>query len=381
MYLEVVPSGGKYWRLKYRFGGKEKCLALGTYPAVTLSHARRERDKARTQLAEGTDPGAARQAAKLARQATAKDTFESVAREWHARWKATRTDNHTAYVIKRLEGDVFPLIGKLPIGEVSAPRLVAVAQRIEGRGALDLAKRSLQTCNQILRYAVAVGYIERNPGAEIRPSDVLMSRKKTNYPRLSGKELPELLRKMAVYAGSPHTRGALQLIALTFVRTSELIEATWDEFDLDAPEWRIPPERMKMRETHIVPLSRQAVDVLRCLHELRNTSKYVFPGERDHHKPMSNNTILKALERMGYKHRMTGHGFRGVASTMLHEMNFPHAHIELQLAHQERNAVSASYNWATHLPERRAMMQAWADQLDVLRTGAFSEELSTRKRA
>src|SRR5262249_2202110 len=151
------------------------------------------------------------------------DTFESVAREWHARWKATRTDNHTAYVIKRLEGDVFSLIGKLPIGEGSAPRLVAVAQRIEGRGALDLAKGSLQTCNQILRYAVAVGYIERNPGAEIRPSDVLMSRKKTNYPRLSGKELPELLRKMAVYVGSPHTRGALQLIALTFVRTSELI--------------------------------------------------------------------------------------------------------------------------------------------------------------
>jgi len=206
----------------------------------------------------------------------------------------------------------------------------------------------------------------------------LKTRRKENYSRVEPKELPELLRKMAVYDGSPHTRAALQQIALTFVRTSELIHATWDEFDLEAAEWRIPAERMKMRSPHIVPLSRQAVDALRCLNELRNLSPYVFPGERDHERPMSNNTILKALERLGYKHRMTGHGFRGVASTLLHEMSFPHPHIELQLAHQEGNAVSASYNHGTHLPERRLMMQAWADHLDSLRTGVRVKSAKSR---
>ncbi len=244
-----------------------------------------------------------------------------------------------------------------------------MAKRIEARGALDIAKRALQTCGQILRFAVAHGFIERNPGADVKPSDVLKAHRKANYPRVAPKELPELLRKMAVYDGSPHTRAALQLIALTFVRTTELIHATWDEFELEDAMWRIPAERMKMRTPHIVPLSRQAVDQLRCLHELRNLSPYVFPGERDHERPMSNNTILGALERMGYKHRMTGHGFRGFASTLLHELSFPHVHIDIQLAHPERNAVSASYNHATYLPERRTMMQAWADHLDELRTG------------
>ena len=247
-----------------------------------------------------------------------------------------------------------------------------MAKKIEARGALDIAKRALQTCGQIFRYAIAHGYVQHNPAADIKPSDVLKAHRKENYPRLEPKKLPELLRKMAVYDGLPHTRAALQLIALTFVRTSELIHATWDEFDLGAAEWRIPAQRMKMRSPHIVPLSRQAVDALRCLNELRNLSPHVFPGERDHERPMSNHTILKALERLGYKHRMTGHGFRGVASTLLREMSFPHPHIELQLAHQERNAVSASYNHATYVPERRVMMQARADHLDALRTGARS---------
>lgn len=369
MYLEVTPTGNKYWRLKYRFGPKEKRLALGIYPEVTLGAARRARDKARELLSEGRDPVAPRKEAKLLRQAAMENTFEAIARAWHEQWRSSRTDHHTEYVIRRLAADVFPVLGHLPIVDVTTPKLVAMAKRIEARGALDIAKRALQTCGQIFRYAIALGYVQHNPAAAIRPSDVLKSRRKENYPRVEPKELPELLRKMAVYDGSPHTRAALQLIALTFVRTSELIHATWDEFDLEAAEWRIPAERMKMRSPHIVPLSRQAVDALRCLNELRNLSPYVFPGERDHERPMSNNTILKALERLGYKHRMTGHGFRGVASTLLHEMSFPHPHIELQLAHQERNAVSASYNHATYLPERRLMMQAWADHLDTLRTG------------
>ena len=379
MYLEVTATGRKYWRLKYRFGPKEKRLALGIYPQVSLAAARRARDKARESLSEGHDPVAPRKEAKLLRQAAAENTFEPVARDWHEQWKASRTDHHTEYVIRRLAADVFPVLGHLPIADVTTPRLVAMAKKIEARGALDIAKRALQTCGQIFRYAIAMGYVQHNPAAAIKPSDVLKSRRKENYPRVEPKEVPELLRKMAVYDGSPHTRAALQLIALTFVRTSELIHATWDEFDLEAAEWRIPAARMKMRSPHIVPLSRQAVDALRCLHELRNLSPYVFPGERNHDRPMSNNTILGALERLGYKHRMTGHGFRGVASTLLHEMSFPHAHIELQLAHQERNAVSASYNHATYLPERRRMMQAWADHLDALRTGVRVKARAVRK--
>ena len=358
---------------------KEKRLALGIYPQVSLAAARRARDRARESLSEGSDPVAPRKEAKLLRQAAAENTFEAVARAWHEQWKSSRTDHHTEYVIRRLAADVFPVLGHLPIVDVTTPKLVAMAKKIEARGALDIAKRSLQTCGQIFRYAIALGYVQHNPAAAIKPSDVLKSRRKENYPRVEPRELPELLRKMAVYDGSPHTRAALQLIALTFVRTSELIHATWDEFDLDAAEWRIPAVRMKMRTPHIVPLSRQAVDALRCLHELRNLSPYVFPGERNHERPMSNNTILGALERLGYKHRMTGHGFRGVASTLLHEMSFPHAHIELQLAHQERNAVSASYNHATYLPERRRMMQAWADHLDALRTGVRARSRAARR--
>lgn len=375
LYLEVLPGGGKYWRLKYRVGGKEKRLGLGIYPAVPLAKARQERERARELLAHGLDPSAARQDAKAAAAASTANNFEAVARAWHAQWRAARTDHHADYVLRRLEADVFPEVGAKAIADVTAPMLVRMAKKIEARGALDIAKRALQTCGQICRYAVAHGFIERNPASDIKPADVLTSRSKTNYARLEAKDLPELLRKMAVYNGSPHTRMALQLIALTFVRTSELIEAPWDEFDLDKAEWRIPAERMKMRTPHVVPLAKQAVDALRCLHELRRLSPLVFPGERDHEKPMSNNTILKALERMGYKGRMTGHGFRGVASTVLHEYGFEHVMIELQLAHQERNRVSASYNWATYLPERRAMMQWWADHLDSVRTGGASPRI------
>ena len=369
MYLEVLPNSGRYWRLKYRFGGKEKRISLGVYPEVGLAAARQRREQSRILLSTGIDPSVARKESRFAADAEAPGQFESVARAWHAQWKAARSDHHADYVLRRLEADVFPEIGHLPIKEVTAPVLVRVAKKIESRGALDIAKRSLQTCGQIFRYAVAHGFIERNPAADVKPADVLQSRTQTNYARIDARELPDLLRRITVYPGSPHTRTALQLIALTFVRTSELIEAPWDEFDLDAAEWRIPPSRMKMRTPHIVPLSRQAVDALKCLKELQNLSPLVFPGERDHERPMSNNTILKALERMGYKGRMTGHGFRGVASTSLHEHGFDHALIELQLAHQERNRVSASYNWATYLSERRKMMQWWADHLDQLRSG------------
>jgi integrase len=376
MYLEVMPAGGRYWRLKYRHDGKEKRLSLGVYPETGLALARQRRDDARRVLAAGQDPSLVRREARDLAAREAESSFEAVARAWHAAWRAARTDHHADYVLRRLVADVFPEIGSRPVADVTAPMLVKVIKRIESRGALDIARRSLQTCGQVFRYAIAHGHIDRNPAADIRPADVLQSRKATHYARLEARELPELLRRMAVYQGGPLTRCALQLIALTFVRTTELIEARWEEFDLKQGEWRIPAERMKMRTPHVVPLSRQSVDVVQCLAEMRNRSQFLFPGERDHERPMSNNTLLKALERMGYKGRMTGHGFRGIASTLLHEQGFEHKLIELQLAHQERNRVSASYNWATYLAERRRMMQWWADRLDYIRAMAPCEHLA-----
>lgn len=370
LYLEVVPTGGKHWRWKYRFGGKEKRLAIGSYPQVTLALARRARDDARDLLKSGTDPVAAKKDAKLTAKVSQANNFEAVARAWHEHWKGPKTARHADYVMRRLEADVFPQIGAKPIDSITAPQLLAVAKKIEARGAVDIAKRAWQTCAQVLRYAVAHGLLERNPASDVRPSDALKPRTKTHYARVEGKEMPELLRKIEAYPGTPGTRLAMKLMALTFVRTGELIASHWDEFDLEAAEWRIPAERMKMKTPHIVPLSEQALEVLASIHELRGLSGLLFQGERDHDRPMSNNTILGALKRMGYGGRMTGHGFRGVASTLLHELGHRHDIIELQLAHQERNEVSAAYNFATYLPQRRKMMQEWADHLDHLRAGA-----------
>lgn len=370
LYLEVTEAGGKYWRMKYRHGGKEKRLALGVYPDVSLAHARKARDQARESLAKGDDPAQLKREAKLTRAMNDANTFELVARQWHAHWKGPKSPRHVDYVLRRLEADVFPALGGRPVASVTAPALLAMAKGIEARGAVDIAKRSLQTCGQIMRYAVAHGLIERNPAADVKPSDALKPQKKENYARLDAKEMPELLRKIEAYQGTPHTRLAMKLMALTFVRTGELIAARWDEFDIEARQWRIPAERMKMKTPHIVPLAPQAVEVLQILQTASNGRALLFPGERDHEKPMSNNTILKALERMGYKGRMTGHGFRGMASTMLHEQGHAHHLIELQLAHQERDQVSAAYNHALYLADRAAMMAAWADTLDKLRKGA-----------
>jgi integrase len=370
LYLLVQPTGRKLWRLKYRFGGSEKLLALGAYPEVPLRGARDRRDDARRQLANGVDPGQARKAEKAAQKVATENSFEAVARAWWAKWSTERSARHADQVLRRLEADVFPEIGALPVAKITAPQLLAVSIKIEKRGAIDIAKRAYQTCGQVLRYAVAHGLAERNAAADVKPSDALKSTRKKNYARVDVKEVPELLRRIEAYDGSIYTRLALRLMALTFVRTSELIGARWEEFDLEAAEWRIPPERMKMKTPHIVPLSRQALAVLADLDKLRGGRTLLFPGERDHEKPMSNNTILFALYRMGYHSRMTGHGFRGIASTILHEQGHRHDLIELQLAHQERDDVSAAYNHATYLPQRRKMMQAWADHLDRLRKGA-----------
>ncbi|WP_368647412.1 tyrosine-type recombinase/integrase [Castellaniella ginsengisoli] len=315
LYL-LVNQTGKYWRWKYRFEGKEKVMALGVYPEVTLAEAREAHQRARKLLTTGVDPVADRK-----QQATqAKTTFQQVAQAWWKHWSPTRSARHAGYVMRRLETDVFPVLGKRPVDEIQAPELVKMTKAIEERGALDIAKRSLQTCGQVFRYAIAHGHAIRNPATEIRPGDILTMRKKQNYARLDAKELPELLRHIEVYQGSSVTRLAMKLMAMTFVRTSELIGARWDEFDLDNARWDIPAERMKMKTPHIVLLSHQAVQLLRNLQTLTGHRALLFPGERSHEKPMSNNTILKALERMGYKGRMpaccaqTSSGWRRASS-------------------------------------------------------------------
>lgn len=370
LYLLVQPTGSKLWRWKYRYKGKEKLMALGTFPLVSLAQARDALDDGRRLLEQDMDPMAERKQSKDQQRRADEGSFDAVARLWWQSWKPARNERHAAYVLRRMEMDVFPAIGAKPIGEINAPDLVAMLKPIADRGALDIAKRALENCGQVFRYAIAHGLAQRNPATDIKPADVLPSRQKANYSRLDAKELPLLLRHIEVYQGSAVTRMAMKLIALTFVRTSELIGARWCEFDLPAARWSIPAERMKMKTPHIVPLATQAIELLQALHTLTGTGELLFPGERRASQPMSNNTILKALERMGYKGRMTGHGFRGIASTALHEHDFQHAHIELQLAHQERNQVSASYNHALYLRQRAEMMQWWADYLDHSRAGA-----------
>ncbi|MFO1502433.1 MAG: tyrosine-type recombinase/integrase [Steroidobacteraceae bacterium] len=359
LYLQVTPNGGRYWRFDYAFNGKRKTLALGVYPDVPLVRARARHQEARDQLAQGQDPAADRRE-RLVR-------FEQAARAWYDHWRVSRNERHAVYVIRRLEADVFPLIGARPLPGLTASSFREVVQRIERRGAVDIAKRVLQTCSQVMRYAVAHDLIQHNPVAEIKPSDVLKPHKRRNYPRVGVSEMPALLRAIDTYVGSEHTKLALKLMSLTFVRTSELIGARWAEFDLVAKKWSIPPDRMKMKTAHVVPLSRQSLEILDRLKAISFGRELVFPGDINSEKPMSNNTILFALYRLGYRGRMSGHGFRGVASTILHEAGWPHEHIELQLAHQERNAVSAAYNHAIYLESRSKLMQAWADYLDKAR--------------
>lgn len=370
LYLWVTPIGGRLWRWSYRFGGKEKTMSYGKYPDVPLALARELHQNARKLLAAGTDPMAKRKADKLENQINQENSFEAIAKKWLAHWRVNKSVRHADSVQRRLEADVFPALGTRPISKIEAPELVKMAKAIEERGALDIAKRALETTGQIFRYAIANGYAQRNPASDIRPSDVLKPTTKVNYARIDAKELPALLSKIEVYQGVQITRLAMKLMALTFVRTGELIEAKWAEFDLDHGRWDIPAERMKMRSPHIVPLPTQALEVLKLLKLITGEGELLFPGAHGSKKPMSNNTILKALERMGYKGKMTGHGFRGLASTILHEQGFNHDHIELQLAHSPRNAVSAAYNHALYLEPRAKMMQDWANYLEAsLRSG------------
>ena len=364
LHALVQANGSILWQQRYRYEGKEQTASHGSYPLVSLLEARKKRDELKKLLLEGLDP------AKVKRQRSADgkfslgDTFKEIADTWHKQWSEVRSPRHAAYVRRRLEGDVFPVIGDLPIASLRPLDIVKVIKAIESRGAVDIAKRAYQTIGAICRYAVAHGLMDRDPTQDVKPSDILISKRPTNYARVDARELPDLLRAVEAYQGTPTTRLALRLMALTFVRTGELIAAKWVEFDFDEAIWRIPPERMKMRTEHIVLLSRQAIETLRTLQMVSGDSELLFPGDRNRRRPISNNTLLRALERMGFKGRMTGHGFRGLASTVLHEHGFDHAHIEAQLAHQERNRISASYNHALYLKQRGQMMQWWADYLD-----------------
>ena len=369
LYMQITPTCGKLWRWKYRFQGAEKLMAFGQYPAVSLADARVERDKARKLLSASIDPMAKRKAEKAAFLGVTEHTFQKVTDRWFDLWKTDKTEQHYRTTMGRLKRNVIPAIGHRPISAIEPMELVVMAKAIEERGAADIAKRSLQTTAQILRYAIAHGMISRNPAAEIRPSDILKPTRKKNLARIDARELPALLRAIEVYQRTHTTRLAMKLMALTFVRTSELIGARWVEFDLESRRWNIPAGRMKMQTPHIVPLARQTHEVLELLRSITGHEELLFPGALNPKKSISNNTILRALKRMGYGGQMTGHGFRGLASTILHEQGYNHEHIELQLAHAPRNDVSAAYNHALYLEPRAKMMQVWADFLEQAQRG------------
>ena len=366
LFLLVLPSGSKYWRLKYYFGGKEKQLALGVYPEVGLAEARNLRAQAHKALSAGNDPGELKKDAKRVAEAKAADRFEVVAREWLDKRRHEWAPSSLRVKLIYLEKYLIPSLGERPISAITAPDILKFLRVIEARGTLDTARRVMQMTGQIFRYGIATGRAERNPVPDLKGA--LKTPVVRHHAYLNAKELPEFLRALDAYDGTPLTKLALRLLLLTFVRTTELRGAEWKEIDLDDSLWRIPAERMKANSMHLVPLSRQAVGVLRELHKLSGQRQHVFPNG---HKPsdfMSENTMLFALYRMGYHSRATGHGFRSTASTVLNEHGFPPDVIERQLAHGERDKVRAAYNHAQYLPERRKMMQWWADYLDGIGT-------------
>lgn len=369
LYLLLNPSGSKWWRLDYRIDGKRKTLSMGVYPDVPLKLARQRRQEARTLLALGVDPGVQRKAEKQARADVGSNTFEVLAREWMATRGKQWTTSYASKTTSALARHAFPSIGAKPITAITASDLLALLRAIEGRGTVDMAHRIQQHCGAIFRYAISTGRATLDPVPSLRGA--LSSVKQEHYAALTDPaEYAELLRAINNYRGEATTKAAMQLLALTFQRTKEVRFAEWSQFDLDAAIWRIPAEIMKMREAHVVPLSRQAIAVLASLRPLTGNARLVFPSATGRDRPISENTVTYALARMGYKGRMTGHGFRSAASTMLNEQGYRHDVIERQLAHCERNAVRAAYNHAEYLPERQKMMQQWADYLDKLAAGA-----------
>ncbi len=380
LYLVVTTSGGKLWRWSYEFNGKEKLLSYGPYPEVALARARELHEEARALKRQGIDPAADKQARKRAQEETMRassmPTFGALTKEWLSTWSKKKSARYVGTVITRLDRDILPVVGEIPIDQLKATILTGIVSKIQDdRDAEDLARRALQKMKQILRFGVAKGYIQSNPIADTRPADFLRSHTVTNFARIDVEDLPELLKRIEIYQGTPLTRLAMKLMTLTFLRTTPLITAEWSEIDFEGKRWKVPKEHMKGHTSpHIVPLARQTIQVLELVQAISGKSKYLFPGQGPKNPTMSNGTILKALERMGYKSVMTGHGFRGVASTILHECGHADEHIELQLAHlkKSKNKVSGAYDYSKYLVPRTYMMQDWANFVDeTLRTGKY----------
>lgn len=380
LYLEVMPNGARYWRMKYRFAGKERRIAFGVFPEVSLSEARRRREEARAALREGLDPVSSRRDERRAREVAAVSSVEAVAREWMAKQTATKAPATCAKNAWLLETFAFPAIGRRPVSEITAPEVLEIVRKVEARGTHETAHRLLQRLGAVFGYAVATGRASRNPARDLDAQALHPVKTKHRAAVTDPQAVGGLLRAVWGYSGQPVTLAAMQLSALLFVRPEELRGAQWSEFDLDAATWTIPPQRRKLERKdrdnpntppHLVPLSAQAVAILRALQPLTGRGRLVFPSLRTPDRPISENTINSALRRLGYSQdEMTAHGFRALASTRLNELGFPPDVIERQLAHVERDKVRAAYNRAAYLDERRRMMQAWSDYLDALREGA-----------
>lgn len=378
LFCLVQPSGGKWWRFKYRFGGKEKLLALGTYPEVSLSEARERHSEARRLLKQGVDPSAKRQLEKRAQRELSANSFELVAREWYAKRAPSWAASHASRTLARFERDIFPRIGHRPVAEITGPELLMAVRPIEHRGALETAHRALWSCGQVFRYAVATGRAERDPSADLRGA--LPPVKGSHFPAVTDPaRVGELLRMIDGYTGTLPVCCALKLAPLVFVRPGELRKARWPDIDLDAALWSFRVTKTGI--DHVVPLSTQAVAILRELEPLTSRGPYVFPSARTRERPMSDNAVLAAMRRLGIpKEEMTGHGFRAMARTILDErLHFRPELIEHQLAHAVRDPLGRAYNRTAHLEDRRAMMQAWADYLDSLKAGGNVTAIGDRR--
>lgn len=370
LYLEVVPSGSRYWRMKYRFNGKEKRMAFGVYPAVSLAQARALRDDAKKKLAEGIDPSLAKKEEKLVRDVQLNNTFQAVALEWHGTKVSRWSEGYASDIIEAFNKDIFPYIGQQPVNEIKPLVLLNVLRRIESRGATEKAKKVRQRCSEVFRYAIVTGRAEYNPAADL--TSAMSGHESKHYPFLTVEELPDFFKALAGYTGSPLVVLAARLLILTGVRTGELRGAFWSEFDLEKAVWEIPAERMKMKRPHLVPLSTQALEIVQQLKVMSGQYPLVFPGRNDPRKTMSEASINQFFKRIGYTGRVTGHGFRHTMSTILHEEGFNTAWIETQLAHVDKNAIRGTYNHALYLEGRREMMQWYADYINANHNSCIS---------
>ncbi|AVQ88133.1 integrase [Plesiomonas shigelloides] len=364
LYLLVNPSGSKYWRLKYRFAGKEKLLAIGVYPDISLAQARSRREEAKKLLLEGKDPGQERKLEKLSRQLEVENSFEAIAREWYTRRFDRWSVSYREEMMRTFEKDVFPYIGHRPIKDIKPLELLEVLSKLETRGATEKARKVRQRCGEVWKYAIVTGRAEYNPAPDL--ASALMVHEKEHYAFLMKEELPDFLRTLETYSGSILVKIAMKLTMLTGVRPGELRKAEWSEFDFEKQLWHIPKERMKMGRPHMVPLSNQVIDLLNQLRPITSIHSLLFPGRNDPKKPMSDMALTVLVRRIGYSGRVTGHGFRHTMSTILHEQGFNTAWIETQLAHVDKNSIRGTYNHAQYLEGRREMMQWYADYIDSL---------------